>query len=40
MNEHETKNESIIREAIAQAMERHVLLEIRYTDKHGKESVP
>lgn len=39
MNEHETKNESKIRDAIAQAMERHVLLEIRYIDKHGKESV-
>ena len=32
-------DESKIRDAIAQAMERHVLLEIRYIDKHGKESV-
>ena len=32
-------DESKIREAIAHAMERHVLLEIRYVDKHGKESV-
>ena len=31
--------ESNIRDAIAQAMERHVLLEIRYVDKHGKETV-
>lgn len=31
--------ETTIQEAIAQAMERHVLLEIRYIDKHGKESV-
>ena len=32
-------DESNIRDAIAQAMERHVLLEIRYIDKHGKETV-
>ena len=32
-------DESKIRDAIAQAMERHVLLEIRYVDKHGKETV-
>ena len=32
-------DESKIRDAIAQAMERHVLLEIRYIDKHGKETV-
>ena len=32
-------DESNIRDAIAQAMERHVLLEIRYVDKHGKETV-
>ena len=31
--------EATIRDAIARAMERHVLLEIRYVDKHGKESV-
>ena len=31
--------ETTIQEAIAQAMERHVLLEIRYIDKHWKESV-
>jgi len=31
--------ETTIQEAIAHAMERHVLLEIRYIDKHGKESV-
>jgi len=33
------EKESIIRDAIVQAMERHVLLEIRYVDKHGKETV-
>lgn len=32
-------DESKIRDAIAQAMERDVLLEIRYIDKHGKETV-
>ena len=32
-------DESKIRDAIAQAMERHILLEIRYVDKHGKETV-
>lgn len=32
-------NETTIREAIAQAMERHILLKIRYIDKHNKESV-
>ena len=32
-------DESNIRDAIAHAMERHVLLEIRYVDKHGKETV-
>ena len=32
-------DESKIRDTIAQAMERHVLLEIRYIDKHGKETV-
>ena len=31
--------ETTIQEAIAHAMERHVLLEIRYIDKHWKESV-
>ena len=31
--------EATIRDAIALAMERHVLLEIRYIDKHGKETV-
>ncbi len=31
--------EATIRDAIARAMDRHVLLEIRYVDKHGKESV-
>ena len=32
-------DESNIRDAIAHAMERHVLLEIHYVDKHGKETV-
>ena len=32
-------DESKIRDAIAHAMERHVLLEIHYVDKHGKETV-
>ena len=32
-------DEASIRDSIAQAMERHVLLEIRYVDKHGKETV-
>ena len=32
-------DESKIRDAIAQAMEQHVLLEICYVDKHGKETV-
>ena len=33
------ENETTIQGAIAQAMEQHVLLEIRYIDKHGKETV-
>ncbi len=33
------ERESIIRDAITLAMEQHVLLEIRYVDKHGKETV-
>lgn len=33
------ERESNIRDAITLAMERHVLLEIRYIDKHGKETV-
>ena len=33
------ERESNIRDAITLAMERHVLLEIRYVDKHGKETV-
>ena len=33
------ENETTIQDAIAQAMERHVLLEIRYVDKHGKETI-
>ena len=33
------ENETTIQDAIAQTMERHVLLEIRYVDKHGKETV-
>ena len=32
-------DESKIRDAIAQAMEQHILLEICYVDKHGKETV-
>ena len=32
-------DESKIRDGIAQAMEQHILLEIRYVDKHGKETV-
>ena len=32
-------DETNIRDSIAHAMERHVLLEIRYVDKHGKETV-
>ena len=33
------ERESNIRDAITLAMEQHVLLEIRYVDKHGKETV-